>query len=109
MTRDAKELGLITSGSLVEGLQMKLGPERSVEEVKAGKFVVVHGNYNQFFSLITDVRLDASSPNILVNPPSLEEELLRSVLTGTSAYATIELRPMLMLGHEDRELRPVKT
>ncbi len=37
MTRDAKELGLITSGSLVEGLQMKLGPERSVEEVKAGK------------------------------------------------------------------------
>ncbi|HVY55460.1 MAG TPA: ATP-binding protein [Thermodesulfobacteriota bacterium] len=109
MTQDAKELGLITSGSLVEGLQMKLGPERSVEEVKAGKFVVVHGLYNQFFSLITDVRLDASSPNILVNPPSRDEELLRSVLTGTSAYATIELRPMLMLGHDDRELRPVKT
>ncbi len=109
MTKDAKELGLITSGSLVEGLQMKLGPERSVEEVKAGKFVVVHGLYNQFFSLITDVRLDASTPDILVNPPSLEEELLRSVLSGTSAYATIELRPMLMLAHEDRELRPVKT
>lgn len=109
MTQDAKELGLITSGSLVEGLQMKLGPERSVEEVKAGKFVVVHGHYNQFFSLITDVRLDASSPNILVNPPTKDEELLRSVLSGTSAYATIELRPMLMLGHEDRELRPVKT
>ena len=109
MTKDVKELGLITSGSLVEGLQMKLGPERSVEEVKAGKFVVVHGLYNQFFSLITDVRLDASSPNILINPPTREEELLRSVLTGTSAYATIELRPMLMLAHEDRELRPVKT
>ena len=42
MTKDVKELGLITSGSLVEGLQMKLGSERSVEEVKAGKFVVVH-------------------------------------------------------------------
>ena len=109
MAQDVKELGLITSGSLVEGLQMKLSPERSVEEVKAGKFVVVHGNYHQFFSLITDVRLDASSPNILVNPPSKEEELLRSVLSGTSAYATIELRPMLMLSHGDEELRPVKT
>ena len=109
MAQDVKELGLITSGSLVEGLQMKLGPERSVEEVKAGKFVVVHGLYNQFFSLITDVRLDASSPNILINPPSREEELLRSVLSGTSAYATIELRPMLMLAHGDEELRPVKT
>lgn len=109
MADDVKELGLITSGSLVEGLQMKLGPERSVEEIKAGKFVVVHGLYHQFFSLITDVMLDASSPNILINPPSREEELLRSVLSGTSAYATIELRPMLMLAHGEEELRPVKT
>jgi DNA helicase HerA-like ATPase len=109
MSQDIKELGLITSGSLVEGLQMKLGAERSVEEVKAGKFVVIHGLYHQFFSLITDVRLDASSPNILVNPPSKDEELLRSVLSGTNTYATIELRPMLMLANREEELRPVKT
>ncbi len=109
MADDIKELGLITSGSLVEGLQMKLGPERSIEEVKAGKFVVISGMFHQFFSLITDVRLDSSSPNILINPPSAEDELLRRVLSGTSTYATIELKPMLMLTHEDEELRPVKT
>ncbi len=109
MDTESKELGLITSGSLVEGLEMKLSPARSIEEVKAGKFVVISGEYNQFFSLITDVRLEASTPNILVNPPEKEDELLRKVLSGTSTYATVELRPMLMLSKSDQELRPVKT
>jgi DNA helicase HerA-like ATPase len=104
-----KELGLITTGSLVEGLQMKLSPERSIEEVKAGKFVVVFGLLHKFFSLITDVRLDASSTNVLINPPSKEDEVLMQVLSGTSTYATVELRPMLMLTKEEREPKPVKT
>ena len=104
-----KELGIITSGSLVEGLQMRLNSHRSIEEVKAGKFVVVSGQYHQFFSLITDVSLDSSSPNILINPPAKDEKLLRSVLAGTNTYGTVELKPMLMLTHDDEELRPVKT
>ncbi len=106
---DNKELGIITSGSLVEGLQMRLNSHRSIEEVKAGKFVVVSGQYHQFFSLITDVSLDSSSPNILINPPSKDEQLLRQVLAGTNTYGTVELKPMLMLTHDDEELRPVKT
>ncbi|GIW47592.1 MAG: hypothetical protein KatS3mg078_1469 [Deltaproteobacteria bacterium] len=109
MAEEKKELGLITRGSLVEGLEMKLGPERSIEEVKAGKFVVVYGLFHKFFSLITDVRLDASSTNFLINPPSKEDEILRRVLSGTSTYATVELKPMLMLTKEDDEPKPVKT
>ncbi|MGQ0792645.1 MAG: ATP-binding protein [Deltaproteobacteria bacterium] len=104
-----RELGLITGGSLVEGLRMKLASDRSIEEVKAGKFVVVSGMMHKFFSLITDVRLDASSPNILINPPSAKDEVLRQVLSGTSAYATVELKPMLMLTQKDNEPKPVKT
>ncbi|HLE24808.1 MAG TPA: ATP-binding protein [Thermodesulfobacteriota bacterium] len=109
MTEDNRELGLITGGSLTEGLQMKLSPDRSVEEVKAGKFVVVFGLYHKFFSLITDVRLDASSTNVLINPPSREDETLRQVLSGTSTISTVELRPMLMITHDDNEPKPVKT
>lgn len=109
MSEGGKELGLITSGSLVEGLEMKLSPERSIEEVKAGKFVVVFGFLHKFFSLITDVRLDASSTNVLVNPPSGEDEVLRQVLSGTSTYATVQMKPMLMLTQEDNEPKPVKT
>lgn len=109
MSDDLKELGIITGGSLVEGLEMKLSPERNIEEVKAGKFVVVSGNMYQFFSLITDVRLDTTTSSILINPPSAEDELIRQVLSGTNTYATVELKPMLMLTRADRELRPVKT
>jgi hypothetical protein len=109
MAEDRRELGLITGGSLVEGLQMKLSPERSIEEVKTGKFVVIFGLLHRFFSLITDVRLDSSSPNILINPPSKEDDVLRRVLSGTSTYATVELKPMLMLTREDKEPKPVKT
>jgi len=106
---DNKELGIITSGSLVEGLQMRLNSERSIEEVKAGKFVVISGQYHQFLSLITDVSLDSSSPNMLINPPGKDEQLLRQVLAGTNTYGTVELKPMLMLTHNDEKLRPVKT
>ena len=109
MTEENRELGLITGGSLTEGLQMKLSPDRSIEEVKAGKFVVVFGLYHKFFSLITDVKLDASSTNVLINPPSREDETLRQVLSGTSTYSTVELRPMLMIKHDDNEPKPVKT
>lgn len=109
MSEGGREIGLITCGSLVEGLEMKLSPERSIEEVKAGKFVVVSGLYHKFFSLITDVRLDSSTTNILINPPMKEDEVLRKVLSGTSTYATVELKPMLMLTQEDNEPKPVKT
>jgi len=103
------DLGLIIRGSLVEGLEMKLNPEREIEQVSAGKFVVVHGNRNRFFSLITDVRLDSTSSNILTNPPESTEEVLRSVLFGTSTYGTVELRPMLMTPLNGDEPKPVRT
>lgn len=102
MAKHTKQLGVITRGSLVEGLEMKLDPEVSVEDIKAGKFVVVEGEKNEFFSMITDVRLDATNPDILAHPPSQDDNLMRSVLSGTSTYVTVSLRPMLMLpNHAD--------
>jgi len=97
MTERRTEIGIITRGSLTEGVEMKLAPQQSVEDVKAGKFVVIEGEKNDFFSMITDVRLDTTSPQILVNPPAREDALMREILTGTSAYATVMLRPMLMV------------
>jgi uncharacterized protein len=111
-TSAREPLGVITQGSLVEGLDMKLDEERSVEDIKAGKFVVVEGFKNEFFSMITDLRLDATNPDILLYPPHEGDQLLHSVLNGASTYVTVALRPMLMLEKgeivED-EARPVKT
>ena len=91
---------------------MKLDPERSVEDIKAGKFVVVEGFKNEFFSMITDLKLAATNPDILLYPPHDGDQLLHSVLNGASTYVTVALRPMLMLEKgeivED-EACPVKT
>ena len=89
------EIGVVTRGSLTEGVEMKLNPDRSVEDVKAGKFVVIQGYKNQFFSMITDLSLDATNPEILLYPPHDGDQLLHSVLNGSSTYVTVALRPML--------------
>jgi len=111
-----KRLGTITHGSLLEGLEMRLLPEVSVEELRAGKFVVVEGDTHRFFSMITDVTLSAEPPDILRSPPA-KHQLLARVLHGEQTYATVSLRPMLMLDHRDaaqpdwseEHLQPVKT
>ena len=66
--RQGDALGVVTRGSLVEGLEMKLDPARNVEDMKAGKFVVIEGGKNDFFSMVTDMRLDATNPDILLHP-----------------------------------------
>ena len=109
--QDGGEIGIVTQGSLTEGVEMKLNPDRSVEDVKAGKFVVIEGYKNQFFSMITDLSLDATNPEILLYPPREGDQLLHSVLNGSSTYVTVALRPMLMLEQGEEivdEPRPVE-
>ena len=106
-------VGVLTHGSLGAGVEMKLDPERSVETIRAGTFVVVEGHHYDFFSLITDLQIEAANEGILLHPPSEEDELLRQVIQGTGTYATVSLRPMLMVQQgalEDRaDVMPVKT
>ena len=107
-------VGVVTRGSLVEGLEMKLDAQRNVEDMKAGKFVVIEGDKNDFFSMVTDMRLDATNSEILLHPPDRSDELLRQVLAGTGTYNIVSLRPMLMMPKDptsrdyDDGPRPVK-
>ncbi len=110
-----EEMGIVVRGSLADGLEMKLGEGRGVEEIRAGRFVVVQGDKFRFFSMITNIGLDAANPHILLNPPSESEELLRKVLAGTGTFGTVELCPMLMTpldsgdDYSEENLLPVKT
>ena len=109
-----KELGVVVQGSLSEGLEMRLHDGVSVEELRVGKFVVAQGERNRFFALLSDVRLAASHPGILLRPPRPEETLSRAVLSGTSTFGTVKLRPMLMVPNDavagdEESLLPVKT
>ena len=89
-------LGSIIQGSLTKGLEVRLYPDVSVEDMRVGKFLVVQGVRSRFFCLLTDVSLGAASDRILANPPALEDDFLRDVLAGSGTYGTIELAPMLM-------------
>ena len=102
-------LGSIVSGSLVEGLVMRISPQANIEDIKTGKFVSVEGSATQtFFSLITDLSLEVTHSDILLFPPSSQETLLNEVLKQKDIYATATLKPMLMLNNEQRPI-PVKT
>lgn len=89
-------LGFVIQGSLSQGLEVRLHPDVSVEDMRVGKFLVVQGARSRFFCLLTDVSLGTSNPRILANPPKIEDTLMREVLAGSSTYGTIELSPMLM-------------
>ena len=109
-----RRVGVVVNGSLVAGLEMKLDEWYSVEDIRAGKFVVIEGEKSRFFCMVTDVRLDATNPQVLADPPSEEDELIRQVLHGSATYGTVCLRPLLMMdkhevvaGHGDPHL--VKT
>ena len=101
-------LGHIISGSLTEGFVMRIAANTSLEEFKAGKFVSIVGNEYTFFSLITDLTLEVSHPDILLYPPTAQEKLLNELLKQKDIYATALLKPMLMLNRQKQRM-PVKT
>ena len=105
-----RPLGMITQGSLSAGLEMRLDGKQSVENLRVGRFVVIEGENNRFFSMLTDVSLSSSNASVMLNPPA-NDAFLMSVLSGTTTFGTVKLQPMLMLtkDQEERELRPVKT
>ncbi len=89
-------LGTVIQGSLSEGLEIRLYPDMSVEDMRVGKFLVVRGVRSRFFCLLTDVTLGTATPRILANPPHPDDDFMRDVLAGSGTYGTIELAPMLM-------------
>ena len=60
-------LGSVIQGSLSEGLEVRLHPDVSVEDMRVGKFLVVQGVRSRFFCLLTDVTLGTANPRILAN------------------------------------------
>lgn len=92
-----KQIGQIISGSFSNGLLLKLSPEFNIEELRIGEFVIVEGDKNRFFSMITDIELQANNPKLFSHLPSPNDAFIKEVLKGTSAYGLIQLKPYLMI------------
>lgn len=89
-------LGSVIQGSLTGGLEVRLHPDILVEDMRVGKFLVVHGVRSRFFCMLTDVALGISNQRIVAYPPSWGDTLMREILAGSGTYGTINLAPMLM-------------
>ncbi|HEX2620469.1 MAG TPA: HAS-barrel domain-containing protein, partial [Phototrophicaceae bacterium] len=103
-----KRLGVVVGGSLAKGLVVRLDSGQSVEDLAVGRYVVIHGERRRFFCMLTDVELNSANPSIQNDPPDISDPFTRDVYSGTAAYGTVHVAPMLMIG-EDNKPRPVKT
>jgi len=101
-------LGLVVGGSLSRGLDVKLDPGTEVEDLAAGRYVVVHGHQRRFFSMITDIGLASTNALIASTPPDMSNPYLAAVYQGSMAYGTVHIAPMLVI-NQDRQIEPVRT
>jgi DNA helicase HerA-like ATPase len=110
-----QRLGIVVGGSLSKGLDVKLDPSTVIEGLAVGRYVVVRGQTGRrFFSIVTDVQLDALNPLIEKAPPEPSDPFLARVYQGTAVFGRIHVAPMLVLDPSSpstgaREPKPVKT
>lgn len=106
-------LGIVVSGSLTKGVEVKLDPGISVEDIKVGRYVTIEGSKRRFFGVITDVSLETIDPRITVTPPDISDPFIAEVTSGTISYGKLRVLPQLTLGSDAISIlegpQPVKT
>lgn len=108
MKNNQKKLGIVITGSIIQGLTIRIDGDVIPDAIKTGKFVCVNDSVYRFFSLITDLALHMANPDIALFPPSHTEKLLTAMLKKRDMYITADIKPMVMVDVYNR-LWPVKT
>ena len=103
------KLGVVVSGSLTHGIDVKLDGAASVEDMAVGRYVTIKGQKRRFFGMITDVTLGVVDEQINVSPSDASDPFLKEVLAGTSTFGSLHILPMLTIGGAAEGPQPVKT
>ena len=90
-------LGMVIEGSVANGVEVRLDPGVSVEQVKVGTFVTLQGANNRFFGVVTDVSLGSTDPRLKYTPLPADDPFVIQALQGTVAFGTISVLPQLTL------------
>lgn len=90
-------MGTVVEGTFSSGLVARLDADTTPESLRIGDFVVIEGDRYRYFSLISDMQLHSADPRLSADPPASPSSFVARSLLGTSTYATVEVRPMLML------------
>ena len=103
-------LGTVVSGSLSEGVKVRLDDGVSVEDIKVGTFVSIQAQRNRFLGVLTEIELESTDDGIAAAPPDVSSPLLAEVMSGTVAYNSITVEPMLIIGADTlNAAQPAKT
>ena len=97
----SQNLGMVVSGSLTEGMEVRLDASTSIEDIKVGTFVNIQGQRMRFFGVVTEVALKAMDQTMISSPPDVSNPFIAKVISGTAAYGTITVEPMLTIGGSD--------
>ncbi|MFC1992991.1 helicase HerA domain-containing protein [Chloroflexota bacterium] len=110
---DTQKLGIVVSGSLDKGVEVRLDSSASVEDMVVGRYVTIEGQKRRFFGMITDVSLGVIDQKLTLTPPDVSDPFTAEVLAGTSTYGTLHVSPYLTIGGDVASLiegpQPVKT
>ena len=96
-----RTLGMVVAGSLTQGVEARLDPDASIEDVKVGVFVNVQGRDMRFFGVVTDVSLASMDQSMPAAPPDVSNPFVARVVSGSAAYGVITVEPMLTIGGGD--------
>jgi len=110
---EERRLGIVVSGSLAKGVEVRLDGAISVEDIAVGRYVTIEGEKRRFFGMITDVTLDAIDQRLMTMPPDVSDPFIAEVLSGTSTFGRLHILPSLTIGGDALSLlegpQPVKT
>ena len=108
-----QHLGIVVSGSLEKGVEVRLDSSVSLEDMVVGRYVTIEGEKRRFFGMITDISLGVTDRELTVTPPDTSDAFIGEVLAGTAPYGTLHVLPMLTIGGDVASLiegaQPVKT
>ena len=109
----SKRLGMVVSGSLTNGLEVRLDPDVSSEEIKVGTLATIEGEQLRFFGQITDISLASADRNLAAAPPDVSDPYIAQVVSGAAAYGVLTVEPRLTLSRDEGVLlegpQPAKT
>jgi DNA helicase HerA-like ATPase len=109
-----QRLGIVISGSLSKGVEVRLDSSVSVEDMAVGRYVVIEGQRQRFLGMLTDVSLGVTDQRLTLTPPEdISDPFIAEVLAGTSTYGSLQVMPYLIIVGDATSLllgpQPVKT
>jgi DNA helicase HerA-like ATPase len=112
-SEEQTRLGVVVSGSLTRGVEVRLDAPVSVEDMAVGRYVAIEGAKHRFFGMITDVSLETVDPSVAITPPDISDPFIAQVVTGTTTYGKLRVLPMLTIGGDAASIlegpQPAKT